>query len=50
MNTKGQGPLLLLRFSSFKIFVKTTGLIETKLHIEHQWGWEIKFAHGILVT
>ena len=31
-----------LCFSSFKIFSKTADLIETKLNIEHQWGWEIK--------
>ena len=31
-----------LRFSSIKLFAKTARLIETKLHIEPQWGWEIK--------
>ena len=27
---------------SLKYSCKTAELIETKLHIEHQWGWEIK--------
>ena len=31
-----------LRFSSFKIFSKTAGLIETKLRIIPQWAWEMK--------
>ena len=30
------------RFSGFKIFCKTAGLIETKLHIEPQWVWDVK--------
>ena len=31
-----------LRFSTFEIYSKTAGLIETILHIEPRWGWEIK--------
>ena len=30
------------RFSSVKILSKTTGFIGTTLHINPQWGWEIK--------
>ena len=30
-----------LRFSCFKIFSKTAGLIKSKLHIVPQWGWKI---------
>ena len=31
-----------LRFTNFKVFSKSAELTESKLHIEHQWGWEIK--------
>ena len=30
-----------LSFNRFKVFSKTAELIETKLHIEHLFGWEI---------
>ena len=46
MNTKGQSHLLTWVLDSSDSvalnFYKTTGLIETKLHIEPQWGWEVK--------
>ena len=35
------GPRSLI-FSSFEIFSKSSMLIETKLHIKHQWVWKIK--------